>query len=98
MQAKRKVRGEALRIDDVHFVNSGVVMCEKGQALHTVPAKSIKHPVTQSIKQAQQRQRKMLEGRSICPDCWSALRHHIEGAWMAQPLISGEDEIIIRRK
>ncbi|WP_433988652.1 hypothetical protein SuNHUV7_22290 (plasmid) [Pseudoseohaeicola sp. NH-UV-7] len=70
-----------MRTYEMHLVFGGHVMCGRSKALHTVPARGIKHPITLSLGQTEHRQRKLLEGRCMCPDCWAALRKHIERVW-----------------
>lgn len=69
------------RTYDMHLVHDGAVMCGRSQTLNTIPARSIKRPLSLSLAQTQHRQRKLLEERLICPDCWKALHRHIEEAW-----------------
>ena len=71
----------AQRTDEMHLVLDGAVMCGRSAMLHTIPARAIKRPLTASLAQTQSRQRKLLEDRVICPECWSALRQKIEDQW-----------------
>lgn len=71
----------AQRADEMHLVLDGAAMCGRSAMLHTIPARAIKRPLTASLAQTQSRQRKLLEDRVICPDCWSALRQKIEDQW-----------------